>query len=246
MPTPLKPPPGWEDAHDFVILVLLKGASFEKFQFADVMNNIYNVANKLVFFFDKLIQIHANNKIQNYKRQKHLDRHHLVWAPQGTAVVAAPLFEDCVGQVYKFVIPNYYTKVLKPSSDTMWDSEEDVDESYNNEGALVADFGNFNLGSGQSPARKGARTSKSLIPTKTHFRPAVIDGHPVLNLVESVKKFDNPCGLYVVVGKTPGTADDGVEVSNYCQIFYQCLSPEEFHSTSLKIVVDPASMLWLS
>ena len=125
----------------------------------------------------------------------------------------------------------------------MSNSEEDVDESYNNEGALVADFGNFNLGSGQSPARKGARTSKSLIPTKTHFRPAVIDGHPVLKLVESIKKFDNPCGLYVVVGKTPHTIDDGVEVSNFCQFFYQCQSPKELHSTSLKIVVDPSSML---
>jgi hypothetical protein len=160
MPTPLKPPPGWEDAHNvFVILILLKGASFKEFQFADVMNNIYNVANKLVFPLDTSIRIHANNKIQNYKRQKHLDRHHLLQAPRGTAVVAAPSLEDCVAQVYKFVIPNYYTKVLKPSSDTMSDREEDVDESYNNEGALVADFGNFNLGSGQSPARKGARTS---------------------------------------------------------------------------------------
>jgi len=108
MPTPLKPPPGWEDAHDvFVIQFLLKGASFKEFQFADVMNNIYNVANKLVFFFDKLIQIHANNKIQNYKRQKHLDRHHLLQAPWWIAVIAAPLLEDHVTQVYKFVIPNY-------------------------------------------------------------------------------------------------------------------------------------------
>ncbi len=170
MPTPLKPPPGWEDAHNvFVILILLKGASFMEFQFADVMNNIHNVADKLVFPLDKSIRIHANNKIQNYKR--HLDHHHLLWAPQGTAVIAASLLEDCVARVYKFVIPNYYTKVIKPSSDTMSDSEEDVDESYNNEGALVAGFGNFNLGSGQSPARKGACTSKSLTPTKTRFRP---------------------------------------------------------------------------
>jgi hypothetical protein len=81
-PTTLKPPLGWEDAHDvFVILFLLKGASFLEFQFADVMNNIYNVANELVFPLDKLIRIHANNKIQNYKRQKHLDCHHLLWAP---------------------------------------------------------------------------------------------------------------------------------------------------------------------
>jgi hypothetical protein len=102
----------------------------------------------------------------------------------------------------------------------MSDSEEDVDESYNSEGALVADFGNlFNLGSGQSPVRKGAHTSKSLTPTKTRFCPAAIDGHPVLELVESVKKFDNPRRLYVVVGKTPLTTNDGVEVSNYCQIF---------------------------
>jgi hypothetical protein len=79
MPTPLKPPPGWEDAHNvFVILFLLKGASFKGFQFADVMNNIYNVANELGFPLDKSIRIHANNKIQNYKRQKHLDRHHLL------------------------------------------------------------------------------------------------------------------------------------------------------------------------
>jgi hypothetical protein len=47
----------------------------------------------------------------------------------------------------------------------------------------------------------------------------VINGYPVLELVESVKKFDNPYGLYVVVGKTPHSTDDGVEVSNYCQIF---------------------------
>jgi hypothetical protein len=82
VPTPLKPPPGWVDAHDdFVILFLLKGgASFKEFQFADVMNNIYNVANKLVFPLDKLIRIHAHNKIQNYKRQKHLDCHHLLQA----------------------------------------------------------------------------------------------------------------------------------------------------------------------
>ncbi len=128
----------------------------------------------------------------------------------------------------------------------MSNSEEDVDESCINEGALVVDFGNFNLGSSQSPARKGAHTSKSLTPTKTHFHPAVIDGHPVLELVESVKKFDNPCGVYVVVGKTLHTTDDGVEVSNYCQFFYQCQSPKELYSTSLKIVVDPASMLWPS
>ncbi len=100
MPTPLKPPPGWEDAHNVVvILFLLKEASFKEFQFADVMNNIYNVANELVFPLDKLIRIHANNKIQNYKRQKHLDRHHLLRAPQGTAVIAAPLLEDHVAQV---------------------------------------------------------------------------------------------------------------------------------------------------
>ena len=50
MPTPLKPPPGWEDAHNvFVILFLSKGADFNDFKFADVMNNTYNVANKLVF-----------------------------------------------------------------------------------------------------------------------------------------------------------------------------------------------------
>ncbi len=79
MPTPLKPPPGWEDAQDvFVILFMLKGASFKESQFADVMNNIYNVANNLVFPLDKSIQIHANNKIQNYNRQKHLDCHHLL------------------------------------------------------------------------------------------------------------------------------------------------------------------------
>jgi hypothetical protein len=106
----------------------------------------------------------------------------------------------------------------------MSNSEEDVEGSYNNEGALVTTFGNFNLGSSQSPARNDARTSKSLTPPKTRAvsRPALIDGHQVLELVESVKKFDNPCGLYVFLGKTPRTTDDGVEVSNYCQIFYQC------------------------
>ncbi len=42
MPNPLKPPPGWEDAHDvFVILFLSKGADFNDFKFADVMNNTY-------------------------------------------------------------------------------------------------------------------------------------------------------------------------------------------------------------
>jgi hypothetical protein len=75
MPTPLKPPPGWEDAHDvFVILFLLKGAVFNAFKFADVMNNIYNNANQLVFpFRDQMIRKYANNKIQNYKRQKQSD-----------------------------------------------------------------------------------------------------------------------------------------------------------------------------
>ena len=50
MPTPLKPPPGWEDHHEvLVILFLSKGADLNGLQFADVMNNTYNVANKLVF-----------------------------------------------------------------------------------------------------------------------------------------------------------------------------------------------------
>ena len=130
----------------------------------------------------------------------------------------------------------------------MSDSEEDVEGSYHNEGALVNTFGNFNLGSSQSPARNGARTSKSLTPPKTRAvsRPALIDGHQVLELVESVKKFENPCGLYVLLGKTPRVTDDRVEVSNYCQIFYLCQSPEELHSTSLKIVVDPTCMMWPS
>jgi hypothetical protein len=44
-----------------------------------------------------------------------------------------------------------------------------------------------------------------------------------------------------VVGKTPCTTDDGVEVLNYCQIFYQCQSLKELHLTSLKIVE-----LWLT
>jgi hypothetical protein len=46
----------------------MKGIGFKEFSFADVMNNIYNAANKLVFPLDKSIQNHANNKIQNYKR----------------------------------------------------------------------------------------------------------------------------------------------------------------------------------
>ena len=241
MPTPLKPPPGWEDAHDvFVILFLSKGADFNDFKFADVMNNTYNVANKLVFPPDaKLIRLYANQKIQNHKRRR---------KQSDLQALRTTSFEDRVARVYKFVIPNNFTKVLHPSSDTMSDSKEDVEGSYHNEGALVNTFGNFNLGSSQSPARNGARTSKSLTPPKTRAvsRPALIDGHRVLELVESVKKFENPCGLYVLLGKTPHVTDDRVEVSNYCQIFYLCQSPEELHSTSLKIVVDPTCMMWPS
>jgi len=239
MPTPLKPPPGWEDHHEvLVILFLLKGADLNGLQFADVMNNTYNVANKLVFPpNDAKIRYYANQKIQNHKRRR--KQSYL------QALLRSTDFQDRVAQVYKFIIPNNFTKVLHPSSDTMSDSEEDVEGSYHNDGgALVTSFGNFNLGSNQSPARNGARTSKSLTPPKSRpSRPALIDGHQVLELVESVRKFDNPCGLYVLLGKTPRATDDGVEVSNYCQIFYQCQSPEELHSTSLKIVVDSASIM---
>ena len=133
----------------------------------------------------------------------------------------------------------------------MSDSEEDVGGSYHNEGTLVTTFGNFNLGGNQTTARNGARTSKSLTPPRTRHvsRPALFDGQKVLELVESVRKFENPCGLYLFLGKSPRATDDGLEVSNYCQIFYQCQSPEELHSTSLKIVVvDPAAsiMSWPS
>jgi hypothetical protein len=56
MPTPLKPPPGWEDAREVVVnLFLMKRIGFKEFSFADVMNNIYNAANKLVFPLDKSI-----------------------------------------------------------------------------------------------------------------------------------------------------------------------------------------------
>jgi hypothetical protein len=121
----------------------------------------------------------------------------------------------------------------------MSDSEEDVEGSYDNEGnegnegALVTTFGSFNLGA------RGARTSKSLTPPRTRHvsRPSLINGQKVFELVESVKKFENPCGLYLFWGKSPPATDDGTEVSNYCQIFYQWQSPEELHSTSLKIVV---------
>ncbi len=50
MPTPLKPPPGWDDAHEVCVnLFLMKGIGFKEFSFADVMNNTYNAANELVF-----------------------------------------------------------------------------------------------------------------------------------------------------------------------------------------------------
>ena len=246
MPNPLKPPPGWEDHHDvFLILFLSKGADLNGLQFADVMNNTYNVANQLVFPpNDAKIRYYANQKIQNHKMQpKPFDYQ---------ALLRSTDFQDRVAQVYKLIIPNLFTKVLHPSSDTMSDSKEDVEGSYHNEGALVTTFGNFNLGGNQSPARNGARTSKSLTPPKSRpsillRRPALIDGIQVLELVESVRKFDNPCGLYVLFGKTPRATDDGVEVSNYCQVYYQCQSPEELHSTSLKIVVDSSStMSWPS
>ena len=155
------------------------------------------------------------------------------------------MFEDHVARVYNILRPNYYTRALQPVN--MSNSEEDVDASYsNNEGALVADFGHFSLGT-QSPGRKGPRNAKSLTPTRTRFNcTSMIEGQPVLELVESVKKFDNPCGLYVLFGTTPLPTDDGVEVSNYCQIFYQCQSPQELESTSLKIVVDPLHVLFPS
>ena len=68
--TPLKPPPGWKDAHDvFVILFLSKGADFNDFKFCDVMNNTFTISNELVFPpDDKSIRLYANQKIQNHKR----------------------------------------------------------------------------------------------------------------------------------------------------------------------------------
>jgi hypothetical protein len=75
MPTPIKPPPGWEDHHDvFVILFLSKGADLNGLlQFADVMNNTYNVANQLVFPpNDAKIRYYANQRIQSHKRRRKL------------------------------------------------------------------------------------------------------------------------------------------------------------------------------
>jgi len=144
---PRKPQPGWKDAHDvLVILFLSKGADFYDFKFCDVMNNTFTVSNELVFPpNDKSIRLYANQKIQNHKKgPKPSDR--------------SQTFQEQVDQVYKFIIPNNFTKVLHPSSDTMSDSEEDVEGSYHNESALVTTFGNFNLGGNQTTARNGART----------------------------------------------------------------------------------------
>jgi|PlaIllAssembly_1097288.scaffolds.fasta_scaffold335691_1 hypothetical protein len=57
MPTPLKPPPGWEDHHEvLVILFLSKGADLNGLQFAE-----------LVFPpNDAKIRYYANQKIQNH------------------------------------------------------------------------------------------------------------------------------------------------------------------------------------
>ena len=48
----------------------------------------------------------------------------------------------------------------------------------------------------------------------------------------------NPAGLVFVLGKNPRLCDDGIEVSNWAMILYQCSSPQESESTNLKIHVD--------
>ena len=152
---------------------------------------------------DASLRYYANQRIQSHKRRRRPIDYQ--------ALLRSTDFQDRVAQVYKLIIPNKFTKVLHPSSDTMSDSDDDdVEGSYHNDGgALVTSFGKFNLG-----GKNGARTSKSLTPPKSRpsillRRPALIDGIQVLELVESIRKFDNPCGLYVVFGKTPRATDDG-------------------------------------
>ena len=67
----------------------------------------------------------------------------------------------------------------------------------------------------------------------------MINGQPVLDLLESVVNFENPCNFFLLLGLTPKPTDNGVGLTNYAQIFYQCLSPEEMELTNLKIKIDP-------
>ncbi len=43
----------------------------------------------------------------------------------------------------------------------------------------------------------------------------MINGQPVLDLLESVVIFENPCNLLLLLGLTPKPTDNGVGLTNY-------------------------------
>ena len=244
-----KPTTGWNDIHELIVnLYNLTSAMDEKIKrikFQYVMDNTYLLSTNALLFpsnddeHGKEIHVYANQLIQNFRRSPNPDKkvkklEGLDYSSIYTLFTSNNIIQDFLSSAGKMNAGGNFR-----------DDDADYDDDYDaevvngavKERGLVESFNNFGLSN--TPPRK-ARQSKSLTPTRPR-QPgylSIIDGKPVLELQESVEMFGNPAGLVVVLGKNPRQCDDGIEVSNYMMILYQCSSPQESESTNLKIHVD--------
>ena len=238
-----KPPTGWNDIHEQIvnlyilyIITSAKGENIKRIKFQQVMDNTHLLSTNALLFpsnddeHGRAIRAYANQLIQNFRRSPNLDKK--VKALEGLDYSSVHTLSSS-NEIVQDILPS--ARMNNDDYDDDYDAEV-VDGTVKERG-LVASFNSFGLSN--TPPRQ-ARQSKSLTPTRNR-QPrylSLIDGKPVLELKESVEMHCNPAGLVFVLGKNPRLCDDGIEVSNWAMILYQCSSPQESESTNLKIHVD--------
>jgi len=235
-----KPPTGWNDIHEQIVnlynLMSATDESIKRIKFQYVMDNTHLLSTNALLFpsnddeHGRAIRAYANQLIQNFGRSPNLDKK--VKALEGLDYSSVHTLSSS-----NEIIQDILSSAMMINDDYDDDYDAEVADGTVKERGLVASFNSFGLSN--TPPRQ-ARQSKSLTPTRNR-QPrylSLIDGKPVLELKGSVDMFVNPAGLVVVLGKTPKLCDDGIEVSNWAMILYQCSSPQESESTNLKIHVD--------